>query len=275
MAMQINPLTPIIGAEITGIDLNKLSNSEFSAIKQASLDHLVLFFREQDLSVDDHMSFGRRFGKLHIHPAANDYRAPTKLPPEIIRIHADADTIRTAGDKWHTDVSCDPEPPSYSILKLEEVPPSGGDTLFANMYAAYDALSDPMKDMLARLTATHDGGPNYSDRANKAGVDVSQRKYPRNSHPVIRTHPETGRKTIYVNKTFTTHIDDVPEAEGEAILAFLLDHISKPNYQCRFSWAANSIAMWDNRAALHHAMWDYYPQVRSGRRVTVCGDRPV
>jgi taurine dioxygenase len=142
------------------------------------------------------------------------------------------------------------------------------------MYAAYEALSTPMKQLLQQLSATHDGGPNYRDRANKAGVDVGAKVYPHCSHPVVRTHPETGRKALYINATFTTHIDDIPADESKALLDFLFVHIAKPMFQCRFKWQENSIAMWDNRCTLHHAMWDYYPQVRSGRRVTVRGDKP-
>lgn len=274
MALQVSPITPHIGAEVSGVDLAKLTDGEFKTIHKAFLDHLVLFFRDQDLSVDEHIEFGRRFGPLHIHPAARDYHNHNQLPPEILLIHADKNTKRTAGDTWHSDVSCDPEPPMASILKLETLPPAGGDTLFANMYAAYDALSEPMKQFLGGLTATHDGGPNYRDRAARVGKDVSHKVYPANSHPVIRTHPETGRKSIYVNVIFTTHIDGVPADESRAILDFLIKHIEKPIFQCRFRWEPNSIAMWDNRCALHHAMWDYYPHVRSGRRVTVLGDKP-
>ena len=272
--MQVSPLTPLIGAEISGIDLANLNDAQFGDVHRAFLDHSVLFFRCQDLSIEEHMAFGRRFGELHLHPAANDYRTHGNLPPEILMIHADADTKRTAGDKWHSDVTCDPEPPMASILKLETVPEHGGDTLFANMYAAYEALSTPMKQLLEQLTATHDGGPNYRDRANKAGVDVGAKVYPHCSHPVVRTHPETGRKALYINATFTTHIDDIPADESKALLDFLFVHIAKPLFQCRFKWQENSIAMWDNRCTLHHAMWDYYPQVRSGRRVTVRGDKP-
>lgn len=272
--MQVSPLTPLIGAEISGIDLANLNDAQFGDVHRAFLDHSVLFFRGQDLSIEEHMAFGRRFGELHLHPAANDYRSHGNLPPEILMIHADADTKRTAGDKWHSDVTCDPEPPMASILKLETVPEHGGDTLFANMYAAYEALSTPMKQLLQQLSATHDGGPNYRDRANKAGVDVGAKVYPHCSHPVVRTHPETGRKALYINATFTTHIDDIPADESKALLDFLFVHIAKPMFQCRFKWQENSIAMWDNRCTLHHAMWDYYPQVRSGRRVTVRGDKP-
>lgn len=274
MGVEVAPLTPLIGAEVSGVDLAQLSDKDFSIVKQAFLDHLVLFFHGQELSMEEHIRFGRRFGELHLHPAAGDYMKHDHLPPEILRIHADADTKRPAGDSWHTDVSCDAEPPMASILMLERVPPIGGDTLFANMYAAYEALSGPMKALLGSLTATHDGGPNYRDRAAKAGVDVSDKVYPCNSHPVVRTHPETGRKALYVNSAFTTHINGLPADESRAILDFLYQHIAKPIFQCRFSWRPGSIAMWDNRCALHHAMWDYYPQVRSGQRVTVKGDRP-
>jgi len=275
VTIQITPLTPVIGAEIGGLNLARLSESDVAAIKTAFTDHLVLFFRDQNLSIEEHMAFGRHFGPLHVHPSASDYIRHDGLPPEILIIHADENTKRTAGDKWHSDVSCDQEPPMASILKLEVVPPSGGDTLFSSMYAAYDALSGPMKLMLDNLAATHDGGPNYRDRAAKAGVDVSAKQYPRNSHPVIRTHPVSGRKGIYVNAAFTTRIDDIPEDESKAILDFLYQHVGKPMFQCRFRWAQNSIAMWDNRCTLHHAMWDYLPQVRTGRRVTVRGDKPV
>ena len=274
MSLSIEPVTPAIGAEVSGVDLARLAVAEVDALKQAFFDHLVLFFRDQDLSTDEHLAFGRHFGELHIHPAARDYINHDRYPPEILVIHADAKTKRTAGDLWHSDVSCDPEPPAASVLKLETVPPSGGDTLFASMYAAYDALSEPMKRMLGELTATHDGGPNYRDRAKKAGVDVSDRDYPRNSHPVVRTHPVTGRKALFVNAAFTTHIDNVPADESKAILDFLFAHVAKPMFHCRFSWRPNSIAMWDNRCALHHAMWDYLPQVRSGKRVTIKGDKP-
>ena len=274
MGIHIEPVTPLIGAEVSGVNLTKLTGEELGQIKAAFLKHLVLFFRDQDLSIEEHIAFGRHFGDLHLHPAGADYMPHEGLPAEILRIHADENTKRTAGDKWHSDVSCDAEPPAISILKLEVLPTSGGDTLFSSMYAAYEALSTPMQAMLTQLTATHDGGYNYRDRAAKAGIDVSHRTYPCHSHPVVRTHPETGRKSLYVNAAFTTYIDNIPEDESRAILDFLFQHVAKAAFQCRFRWQANSIAMWDNRCAMHHAIWDYYPQVRSGRRVTVQGDKP-
>lgn len=274
MQVHVNPLTPMIGAEVLGVDLANPSDADMEQIKAAFREHLVLFFRDQDISIDSHIAFGRRFGELHIHPASGDYQSNNGLPPEILRIHADENTYRVAGDKWHSDVSCDPEPPAASILKLHTVPKMGGDTLFANMYAAYDALSDRMKGLLDGMTATHDGGPNYRDRADGAGIDMSQKVYPRNSHPIVRVHPETGRKALYVNRVFTQRIDGIPEDESKAILDFLYEHTIKAMFQCRFNWREHSMAMWDNRCAMHHAVWDYHPNVRSGHRVTVKGDRP-
>lgn len=274
MTLTIKPVTPMIGAEISGVDLASLSDTEFEQIDAAFARHLVLFFRDQPLSVERHIEFGARFGSLHHHPANGDFVETQSLPPEILRIHADASTQRIAGDTWHSDVSCDLEPPATSILKLSILPPEGGDTLFANMYAAYNDLSAPMKKMLDGVTATHDGGPNYRDRARKAGLPVPDKTYPCHSHPVVRTHPISGQKALYVNRAFTQWIDDIPSDESRAILEFLYQHTSKEMYQCRFQWSVDAIAMWDNRCTMHHAIWDYHPHVRSGHRVTVSGDQP-
>jgi len=272
---EVKHLTPTIGGEIVGLDLSEpMSDAVFEQVHAAFLDRKVLFFRDQEITLEQHKSFGRRFGELHIHPASRPYEADGESHPEILFLHADENTTRTAGDTWHSDVSCDSEPPMASILRLVKVPPSGGDTLFASMSAAYDALSEPMKRYLGELTATHDGTENLRDRTGRAGTLIKKKVYPRNTHPVVRTHPETGQKTLYVNTAFTSHINDVPKPESDAILAYLYQHISNAAFQCRFQWAANSIAMWDNRCALHHAMWDYYPNIRSGFRVTVQGDRP-
>lgn len=274
-ALDVKPVTPLIGAEIFGVDLSKpLSDNELGAVKQALRDHLVIFFRDQDMTPDQQKDFGRQFGDLHLHPARD--RNGLEGHPEILHINAGPESSRVNGDEWHTDVSCDAEPPMGSILRLIEIPPSGGgDTLFASMYAAHDALSEPMKTLLGGLTAIHDGGPNYIDRAKRAGLYKPDKIFPAHEHPVIRTHPETGKKSIYVNKIFTQHIVGLPKDESRAILDFLFQHIAKPNFQCRFKWEVNSVAFWDNRCALHHAMWDYFPEVRQGYRVTVKGDRPV
>lgn len=265
--IEVRKLSPVIGAEIHGVDLSQpLSDRQAEEIHDAWMDNLVIFFRDQNLTVEQHLDFGRRFGELHIHPAAH-------LPdqhPEILVIKADENSKHVAGEEWHTDVSCDAEPPMGSLLYLTEVPPNGGgDTLFANMYRAYETLSDPIKTMLAGLTAVHDGKhvyerPGYRD----------DRQYPRSEHPIVRTHPVTGRQALFVNRGFTTRIVGLSRNESDAILQMLYRHIETPEFSVRFHWRPNSLACWDNRCTQHHALFDYLPHRRYGHRVTVKGDKP-
>jgi taurine dioxygenase len=266
----IDKLTPVIGAEIGGVDLAKPSNRQMDEIHRALAENLVVFFRDQRLTQEQHLDFGRKFGELHIHPAA-----PSEpIHPALMIIKADKDSPRANGEGWHSDVSCDEEPPMGSILYIKECPPRGGDTLFANMYAAYDALSDRMKAYLQGPTAIHDGEQNYRGTYANFGI-ADKPSYPRAEHPVVRTHPVTGRKALYVNKGFTRRILGVPRDESDGILAYLFEHMANPLFQCRFRWRENSIAFWDNRCAQHRAMWDYWPHRRYGNRVTVKGARPV
>jgi taurine dioxygenase len=191
-----------------------------------------------------------------------------------MKIYADKDSPRVNGEGWHSDVSCDLEPPMGSILHIRQCPPSGGDTLFANMYAAYDSLSERMKTYLDGLTALHDGEPIY--RGLYANYGVADRPaYPHAEHPVVRTHPVTAKKALYVNSGFTRHIVGIPRDESDAILSYLYKHAENPLFQCRFRWSENAIAFWDNRCAQHRALWDYWPHTRAGTRVTVKGERPV
>lgn len=271
-AIRPEPVTPVLGAEIPDIDLSRpLSNDQVDALHDALAAYQVLFFRDQTLDYDRAKALGRRFGELHVHP---NMPGP-EGHPEILPIHADASAKRVAGDRWHSDVSCDEEPPLGSILYLHTVPATGGDTLFASQYAAYDALSPRLKTCLQGLTAFHDGGPFYRRHNAMLGIAETGRIYPSANHPVVRTHPVTGRKALYVNRGFTTRINELPEEEGRAILNFLFEHSTRPEFQLRFRWRANSVAFWDNRAVQHLAIWDYFPQVRSGFRVTIKGDRPV
>ncbi len=270
----IKPLNPVIGAELHGLDLREeLPEEDIRAVKEALDRYQVVFFRDQDLSPEQHLAFGRRFGELHVHPSVRG--KPRDQWSEIMPVHAHANTARIAGDKWHTDVSCDEKPPLASILHMKTVPECGGDTLFSSMYAAYDALSDPMKRLLTGLTATHDGAPNYDDRAKRSRETGGDRVNPIAVHPVVATHPATGRKTIYVNSAFTVRINELTAAESDAVLALLFAHVARPEFQCRFRWQRHSVAFWDNRAVQHYAVWDYYPAVRTGHRVTIRGDRPV
>ena len=268
-SIQVEKLTPHAGAEIRGVDLSRpLDERTFKEIHAALIDNGVIFFRDQHLTPDQQKAFGRLFGELHMHPAA-----PRELPehPEILVIHADEKSKHVAGENWHSDVSCDLEPPMGSILYMHELPPVGGDTLFASMYAAYDALSEPMKRMLEPLTAMHEGEHVYRGRY---GVDDRGKVFPKAEHPVIRTHPVSGRKALYVNGGFTTRIKQLPRPESDAVLQFLYRHVETPEFHCRFRWQVNSVAFWDNRCMQHHAMWDYYPQRRHGHRVTIKGDTP-
>jgi len=273
-AIAVEPLSPVIGAMLRGVDLRgPLDDDVIAGIRDALNRHQVVFFRDQALTPEEQLTLGRRFGELHVHPTVRG--KPRAEWTELLPVYADAATQRIAGDKWHTDVSCDEKPPYLSILHLGVVPESGGDTLFSSMYAAYEALSEPMKQLLAPLTATHDGGPNYRDRARRNRESGADRVDPVAVHPVVATHPFTGRKTLYVNSVFTLRINELGAGESRAVLDFLFAHVARPEFQCRFRWRADSVAIWDNRAVQHYAVWDYYPAVRSGHRVTVRGDRPV
>jgi len=267
----IDKLTPIIGAEISGVDLSRpLGNHQMAEVHRALADNLVIFFRDQQMSPEQHLAFGRNFGELHIHPAAP--HAPGH--DELMIIHADKNSPRANGEGWHSDVSCDTEPPMGSILYIKTCPPKGGDTLFASMYAAYEALSDRMKAYLDGLVAVHDGEESYRGTYKNFGIQ-DKASYPRAEHPVVRTHPVTGQKALYVNRGFTRRILGIPRDESHAVLQYLWSHAENPLFQCRFRWQPNSVAFWDNRCVQHRAMWDYWPHTRSGFRVTVQGDRPV
>ena len=262
----IRPLTRRIGAEIFGVDLTQsLSEQQFQEIHDALIVHQVIFFRDQRLTHETHKAFGRRFGTLKIHsaiPGLADH-------PEIVAIHADGNSKFVAGEKWHSDLTCDAEPPLGSILYLPIVPEVGGDTLFASMYAAYEGLSAHMKSYLDGLTAVHDANHVY-----KALFPEIDRQYPCSTHPLIRTHPVSGRKLIFVNPSYTTHIVGVPKDESAAILGYLYQHCANPDFHVRFRWRPHSVAFWDNRCTWHQAVWDYFPDTRSGYRVTIAGDKP-
>ena len=264
--IDVSPLTPTIGAVVEGVDLAQpMDDAVFEEVHRAWMEHLVLFMREQDMTPEQHLAFGRRFGELHVHPAAPYAHGN----PELMVIHTDADSKRNNGSGWHSDVSADEEPPLGSILHLHTVPAAGGDTLFASMYAAYEALSPPLRDLLEGLTARHE-----SDYTGQYGDHPPQREFPRASHPVVRTHPVTGRKALFVNAGFTRAIDGLSRRESRALLDFLFEHVKNPAFACRFEWQPLSLAMWDNRCVQHVAVWDYHPETRSGLRVTIKGDRP-
>ena len=266
--ISVSKVSPAIGAVVSGVQIAEVDDETLAEIRRALNENCVVFFRDQHMTPDQHIAFGRRFGDLDVHPAA----ANSAGFEEILVIAADENSSRANGEAWHSDVSCEPQPPMGSILYMKEIPPVGGDTLFANMYAAYDALSDRMKEYLHGLVAVHDG--NHVYKGLYAGV-ADKPAYPMAKHPIVRTHPETGRQSLFVNRSFTTHIVGVPKDESDAILDYLYNHIEHPNFQTRFVWEANSVAFWDNRSAQHRAIWDYWPHRRYGHRVTVKGDTPI
>jgi taurine dioxygenase len=271
-SFEISALTPHIGAEIRGLDLSKpLSEAQDEELRRAFHDWMVLVIRDQHLTRDQHKALARRFGRLHVHPMhAGGYRGSD---PEILPVKTSADSRYAAGDGWHTDVSCDEIPPLGSMLYVTEAPECGGDTLFADMYLAYELLSEPMKRFLDPLEAVHDGAIPYVGAYKTTPPEGG---YPRSTHPVVTRHPETGRRVLFVNSGFTSHIAGLSRAESRAILDMLFRHIdSTPRLCCRVEWQPNTLTFWDNRCTQHHAIWDYYPNSRSGERVSVVGgERP-
>lgn len=268
--LEVETLTPHIGAKVRGLDLSQpLTNEQARDVHQAWIDWKILVFPNQHLNRDQHKAFARRWGKLHVHPMQPTYGGDE----EILVVKTTRDSAYTSGDGWHTDVTCDPVPPLGSMLYITETPASGGgDTLFADMYLAYQMLSDPMKEFLDPLVAEHNGaGPyvgSYKSTAPEGG-------YPKSQHPVIVTHPDSGKKLLYVNRGFTSHIVGLGRSESNAVLEMLYRLIdSTPRLYCRVDWEPNSLAFWDNRCTQHHAVWDYWPNSRYGERVSIVGDQP-
>ena len=275
LPFEVNRLSPTIGGELLGVDLREDLTSEIKElIYEALLVYKVIFFRDQDLTTDQHIHFSKNFGDLEVHPFA-----PFKEGyPEVLKItHNEKSPGRE--NLWHSDVTWRKEPSLGSVLRMLEKPENGGDTLFSDMYAAYDDLSDEVKQRLEGAVAVHDF-VGFRKRLIKEGkspkeIEAFNKKFPMPEHPVFRTHPDTGKKVIYVNRAFTQYIKGWEENESKDMLDFLYSRASTPEYQCRFAWENNSIAFWDNRACQHYANSDYWPEIRRVERVTIVGDRPV
>ena len=271
MTVEVTALTPAIGAEISGLDLTDLSADAFELVHRTLIEHQVVFFRDQSqLAPEDQISFARRFGELHAHPAAPHMEGH----PEIFVIHAHKDSKVANGNGWHTDVSCDETPPMGTMLQIHQLPLTGGDTLWTSTLAEYDALSEPMQKLLEGLTARHESEQIYRGRYSDRGVNDAGRDYPSAIHPMVRTHPDSGRRSLYVNPSFTTRIPELAADESAALLEYLYRHQQRPEFQVRFRWTPNAIALWDNRSTQHFALWDYWPEERRGHRVTIAGERP-
>ncbi len=279
--IEVMPVAGALGAEIGGVDLGgTIGDATFAEVRDAFHRHLVIFFRDQRMTPDQHKAFGRRFGTLNVHP----YVKGMADHPEIMEVVKEPEDRVNFGGGWHTDMSFLAAPALGSVLYAREVPATGGDTMFANQYLAYAALSDGMKQLLDGLVAVHSAGPQYGrdgDSARNRGrrrsmtLATTEAAETTTEHPVVRTHPETGAKALYVNGAFTTRFKDMTEPESQPLLRFLFEHTARPEFTCRFRWSKNAVAFWDNRCVQHYALNDYHGQRRHMQRVTIDGDRPV
>ena len=271
LGIEVYPITATLGAEVTGVDMADVDGVTLDQLKKAWLDHKVLVLRDQHITTEEHIAFGRLFGELEIHPFTDN----DEEHPEVIVLEAGGDSGKTfVAAGWHSDVTWRAEPPMGSILRGRVVPPVGGDTCFADATAAYQRLSDEWKQRVYGLYAIHDYSRVFANRVEPAEAEKIQAKYPPQLHPVIRTHPVTGTRGIYTNIGFTSHIDGISAEESDEILRYLERAIMNPSVQCRVRWGVDTFVMWDNRAVQHTATADFLPQHRFMERVTIIGDRP-
>jgi taurine dioxygenase len=284
--IEVRPIAGALGAEIHGADLSALDDATFAEIKAAWLEHLVVFFRGQDITPEQQIAFARRFGEIHHHPFMKGMDAY----PDILEIVKEEGDTRAFGEVWHTDQMFNPWPAKATILYAKETPDAGGDTMFANMYLAYEALSEPMKALL-RGVKTFNVGDRRRLQSDKTGIPLPREgRYAGNekmaakvrdpgevqtesAHPIVRTHPETGRKALYISN-HTQTLDGFKSAEALPIIDFLRTHAVEPEFTCRFRWEVGSLAIWDNRCAQHRALNDYPGKRRRMHRITIAGDAP-
>ena len=266
------------GGIVSGVDLSHdLPDEAIAEIRRALIDNLVIFFRNQSLDDEALMRFGRRFGDLLVHP--NLIKAGPH--PEVVHIVKEPDATRVVGEDWHADTTCLAAPPMGGILYALETPPQGGDTMFANQYLAYEALSDGMKELLGGLRAVHNdtrvaGPQSKASRGRSTGVREDDAWRPTESlHPIVRTHPESGRKSLFVNISYTRRLEGMTEAESAPLLDYLFRHAARPEFTFRFRWAPGSVTFWDNRCVNHIAVNDYHGYRRDMRRVQVVGTPPA
>ena len=277
--ISVSAIAPAIGAEVSGVDLSKnLSTEVFAEIHQAFLDYIVLFFRDQNLTPEQQLAFAARFGPIGRYPFAE----PVAGNPDVIAIIKEPHQTTNFGGIWHTDSPYLDKPSLGSMLYARQVPDVGGDTLWSNMYAAYDALSDGMKDMLGGLKANFSAAKNkqalrtdHLQDGSMTGRAADEMDVQSAIHPVVRTHPETGRKSLYVSEAHTTAFEGWTTTESAPILDYLYTHAIQPEFTCRFRWTVNSLAVWDNRCALHYPLNDYHGQRREMHRITLEGDVPA
>ena len=284
--IKVEPIAGALGAEISGIDLGALDDATFAEIEAAWLQHLVVFFRNQTITPEQQIAFAKRFGEIHHHPFMKGMDAY----PDILEILKQEGDSKAFGEVWHTDQMFNPKPAKATILYAKETPDAGGDTLFTNMYLAYETLSEPMQRLLQdvrtlnvgdrkKLGRTHDltatrDGRYVGNAAMAAKVKDPGDLVTEATHPLIRTHPETGRKALYINPAHTARFVDMTEDESRPLLRYLFEHSVRPEFTCRFHWCVGSLALWDNRCAMHNPINDYHGYTRRMHRITLAGDVP-
>ncbi|NMY74040.1 taurine dioxygenase [Pseudomonas sp. WS 5071] len=276
MSLTLTPISTALGAQIEGVDLTQpLSVEQREAIEQALLKHQVIFFKNQSINPQQQARFAANFGDLHIHPIYPNI--PEQ--PEVLVLDTAVTDVRDNA-VWHTDVTFLPTPAMGAVLSAKQLPAFGGDTLWASGIAAFEGLSAPLQQLLDGLTATHDFTKSFplerfgSTPEDFARWDQTRKNNPPLSHPVVRTHPVSGRKSLFVNEGFTTRINEFSEAESDAILTLLFAHATRPEYTIRWRWQENDVAFWDNRVTQHYAVDDYRPNRRVMHRATILGDAP-
>ena len=270
--MQISKASKAVGGLVEDVDVKDLSDSQFDEIRQAFFDYGALFFRDQDLTPEDHIAFAKRWGEIDV----NRFFSPVPDYPEIAEVLKEADQELNIGGSWHTDHSYDEAPAMGSILYALDIPPSGGDTLFAGMAAAYEALPQEMKDRIANLKARHGNDHAFGEtseyRKAMGGRLINPEAAGQQAvHPIVLTHPDSGKKGIYVNPGFTLQIEGMDKAESDALLAELYAHVQQPQFHYRHVWEEGMLAMWDNRATWHNALNDYQGHRRYLHRITMEG----
>ena len=268
--IEVRPCNATIGAEITGVQLAAVNDQIFCEIEQAFLDYKVLFFRGQQLDTASHLAFARRFGELEEHP----FLPASGADAALVRFEK-SEEVTGVENQWHTDVSWRERPALGSLLRAIEVPPYGGDTLFADMQAAYEGLPAKLRERVDGLEAVHDFGFSFGLALDEETKKQRQQEFPPVAHPLVRTHPVTGKKALYACKVFTSHIVGLEPEESRELLERLYDEATVPEYQCRFHWEPDSVALWDNRSVQHYASNDYWPHRRVMERAAITGDRPV
>jgi len=264
------PLGATIGAEISGVDLRaELDDAVIAELRRAWLDYKVIFFRDQPLTAAQHVAFARRFGDLEIHP----FIPANAEHPELVRFEKSAE-VGGYENIWHSDVSWREIPSMGAVLHAVSVPQAGGDTVFADMAAAYEALPDDLRAQADGLSAIHDFALAFGRNLDEQALADMHLLHPPVEHPVVRTHPETGRRLLYVNRVFVREIVGLDREASAVMIERLSRYASIPEYQCRFHWEPDSVAFWDNRAVQHYACSDYWPEIRIMERASIIGDRP-